>query len=92
MSKGTSRIWPLMSMPSPIGEAALEVIRKEESSWRLITTPMIYHALSRKEDSNNALAELIVPLASPTLERCTVVAVVGDHGQGLGQHARQFAG
>lgn len=35
---------------------------------------------------DEALAELLAPLASPTLHECTLVVVVGDHGQGLGQH------
>ncbi len=41
------------------GEAALEAIQQEESVWRMIGLPMIYHALGREADSDAALAELI---------------------------------
>ncbi len=43
-------------------EAALEAIQLEESSWRLISLPMVYHALGRVDDSDAALAELIKEL------------------------------
>jgi TolB-like protein/Tfp pilus assembly protein PilF len=40
-------------------EAALEAVLLEDSIWRLIDLPMIYHALGRAVDSDAALAELI---------------------------------
>ena len=40
-------------------EAALKAILQEDSSWRLIDLPMVYHALGRAVDSDAALADLI---------------------------------
>ena len=40
-------------------DAALEEIQKEESVWRQVTLPMVYHALGRSADSDAALSELI---------------------------------
>ncbi len=40
-------------------EAALAAILQEDSIWRLIDLPMVYHALGRAVDSDAALAELI---------------------------------
>ena len=43
-------------------EAALKAIQQEQSSWRLISLPMVYHALGRADDSDAALVELIEAL------------------------------
>jgi TolB-like protein len=40
-------------------EAALAAIEQEESFWRLIGLPMVYHALGQVDESNDALAVLI---------------------------------
>ncbi len=40
-------------------EAALAAILQEDSIWRLIDLPMVYHALGRAVDSDAALANLI---------------------------------
>ena len=40
-------------------EAALAAIKQEESVWRLISLPMVYQALGRVDESNDALAVLI---------------------------------
>jgi TolB-like protein/cytochrome c-type biogenesis protein CcmH/NrfG len=40
-------------------EAALAAIEQEESIWRLIGLPMVYHALGQVDESNDALAMLI---------------------------------
>jgi TolB-like protein/tetratricopeptide (TPR) repeat protein len=40
-------------------EAALEAVQKEDSLWKQITLPMIYHALGMTAESDAALATLI---------------------------------
>lgn len=40
-------------------EAALAEIQQEESVWRMIGLPMVYHALGRRADSDAALEKLI---------------------------------
>lgn len=40
-------------------QAALEAIQQEDSVWRMIGLPVVYHALGRKQESDAALAALI---------------------------------
>ena len=40
-------------------QAALEAMQREDTDWRLIGLPMVYHTLGRTEESDVALAELI---------------------------------
>jgi len=40
-------------------QAALEAMQRENTDWRLIGLPMVYHTLDRTEESDAALAELI---------------------------------
>ncbi|MDX1554813.1 MAG: tetratricopeptide repeat protein [Xanthomonadales bacterium] len=47
----------LMQMGDP--EAALEAIQNENSVWRTISLPMIYHAAGRKAESDAALEKLV---------------------------------
>lgn len=43
-------------------EAALKAMQAEQSAWKLIGMPMVYHALGQNEASDTALAELIEKL------------------------------
>ena len=40
-------------------QAALEAMQRENSVWRLIGLPLVYHALGQTDESDAALAELI---------------------------------
>jgi TolB-like protein/Tfp pilus assembly protein PilF len=40
-------------------QAALEAMQRENTEWRLIGLPMVYHTLGRTEESDAALAKLI---------------------------------
>ena len=40
-------------------QAALEAMQREDTDWRLIGLPMVYHTLGRTEESDAALVELI---------------------------------
>jgi len=59
-------------------EAALAAILQEDSVWRLIDLPMVYHALGRAVDSDAALADLIEELSQQAAYNIAYVLAFRD--------------